>query len=74
MMGKNSTNTTESSIISERAFQNWLWVVVFAIAFAWVESAVVVYLRKIYFPGGFSFPLVVQWEGGRHVLSSGVLL
>ncbi len=30
---------------------------VFAIAFAFVESAVVIYLRAIYYPGGFAFPL-----------------
>jgi len=34
-------------------------VVVFAIAFAFVESAVVTYLRAIYYPQGFSFPLRV---------------
>jgi len=50
------------------AHKRWLWVVVFAIAFAWVESAVVVYLRKIYFDGGFSFPLVIKWEDGKHVI------
>jgi hypothetical protein len=32
-------------------------VVVFGIAFAFVESSVVVYLRALYYPGGFSFPL-----------------
>lgn len=46
----------------------WLWVVIFAVAFAWVESAVVVYLREIYFDGGFSFPLIIRWEGGKHVI------
>ena len=46
----------------------WVWVVVFAIAFAWVESAVVVYLRKIFFDGAFRFPLIVRWEGGKHVV------
>lgn len=45
----------------------WLWVALFAVAFAWVEGAVVVYLREIYFDGGFAFPLKVVWEGGRHV-------
>ncbi len=30
---------------------------VFAIAFAFVESSVVVYLRALYYPEGFSFPL-----------------
>jgi hypothetical protein len=34
-----------------------LWLTVFAIAMAFVESAVVVYLREIYYPGGFRFPL-----------------
>jgi hypothetical protein len=43
-------------------------VVAFAIAFAWVESAVVVYLRKIFFAGSFSFPLATVWENGCIVL------
>jgi hypothetical protein len=46
----------------------FIWVVGFAVAFAWVESAVVVYLRKIFFDGHFGFPLVVQWEGGQHIV------
>ncbi|MGH9868115.1 MAG: hypothetical protein ACREAA_08130 [Candidatus Polarisedimenticolia bacterium] len=32
---------------------------VFAVAMAVVESAVVVYLRALYYPGGFSFPIVI---------------
>ena len=53
---------------SKTAFGNWVQVVIFALAFAWVESAVVVYLREIYFDGGFSFPLIVKWENGKHVV------
>jgi len=34
-------------------------VILFSIAFAYVESAVVVYLRAIFHPNGFSFPLPV---------------
>ncbi len=34
-----------------------LWAFLFATAFAFVESAVVIYLRALYYPGGFSFPL-----------------
>lgn len=34
-----------------------LWVSVFGVAFAFVESSVVVYLRAIYYPDGFTFPL-----------------
>lgn len=41
---------------------------VFAIAFAYVESAVVVYLRKIYFDGSFDFPIATLWKDGRRVL------
>jgi hypothetical protein len=35
-------------------------VIVFAAAFAFVESAVVTYLRAIYYPQGFSFPLQIM--------------
>ena len=49
--------------------RKWCWVVLFAIAFAWVESAIVVYLRDIFFEGNFSFPLVVEWEADRHVIN-----
>jgi hypothetical protein len=34
-----------------------LWVVIFALAFANIESTVVVYLRALYYPQGFSLPL-----------------
>ena len=34
-----------------------LWLTIFAIAMAFVESAVVVYLRAIFYPDGFKFPL-----------------
>jgi len=34
-----------------------LWVFLFAIAFAFVEASVVVYLRLLFYPSGFSFPL-----------------
>jgi len=34
-----------------------LWVTLFAIAMGMVESAVVIYLRELYYPEGFKFPL-----------------
>jgi hypothetical protein len=40
-------------------------VAIFAIAFAFVEAAVVTYLRAIYYPQGFSFPLRIM--GSSHV-------
>lgn len=33
------------------------WLIIFSIAMAYLESAVVVYLREIYYPEGFAFPL-----------------
>jgi hypothetical protein len=40
-----------------------VWLITFAVAMAYVESAVVVYLRTIYYPQGFSFPLVLLPPG-----------
>ena len=35
--------------------------ILFALAFAWCESATVFYLREQFYPGGFTFP-IVEWE------------
>ena len=35
------------------------WVILFAIAMGYLETSVVVYLRQLYYPAGFDFPLVV---------------
>jgi hypothetical protein len=40
------------------ALQRFCIVVIFGVAFAYIEAAVVVYLRTIFHPEGFSFPLV----------------
>jgi hypothetical protein len=54
---------------TKRGLSNpWVMIILFSIAFAWVESAVVVYLREIYFDGDFKFPLVVFWEEGKHII------
>jgi len=42
-----------------KASTNLIWITFFAIAMAFVESAVVVYLRELYYPEGFNFPLVL---------------
>jgi len=34
-----------------------LWVSIFSLAFAFVEASVVIYLRALYYPEGFAFPL-----------------
>jgi hypothetical protein len=57
-----------------------VWLIIFAAAMAYVESAVVVYLRTIYYPQGFGFPLVpmppgmVAIEMGRELATLVMLL
>lgn len=33
------------------------WLTIFSIAMAFLENAIVIYLRELYYPGGFDFPL-----------------
>lgn len=37
-----------------------LWLTLFSIAMAFLESAVVVYIRELLYPGGFNFPLATM--------------
>ena len=41
----------------DNMMRTFLWITFFATAMAFLESAVVVYLRELYYPGGFDFPL-----------------
>jgi hypothetical protein len=56
------------------------WLVTYTVAMAYVESAVVVYLRAIYYPQGFAFPLaplppgMVAIEIGREAATLVMLL
>src|SRR4029077_16671933 len=56
------------------------WLIIYAIAMAYVESAVVVYLRALYYPQGFAFPLaplppdIVAIEIGREAATLVILL
>lgn len=51
----------------------FVWMAIFFIAMAFLESAVVVYLRALYYPDGFRFPLIpmdqalVATEMGREL-------
>lgn len=38
--------------------RHFTWLIVWGIAFGMIEAAVVIYLRKIYYPNGFDFPIV----------------
>ena len=57
-----------------------LWVIIFSIAMGFLETAVVVYLRHIYYPQGFKFPLapidtsLVVVEVGRELATIIMLL
>lgn len=61
---------SETKQFPRTALWRWIGVSAFAMAFAWVESAVVVYLREIYFDGSFHFPIVVIWKDGKHVVDT----
>lgn len=45
--------------LTSRSLRTFFWIAMFSVAFALVEAAIVVYLRAIYYPGGFTFPLNV---------------
>jgi hypothetical protein len=49
--------------------KRFLIVVIFSIAFGYIEAAVVVYLRAIFHPDGFTFPLAFAIaSSSRHIL------
>ena len=64
--------------------KNWqkryIWCAIFAVAFAYIEGSVVVYLRALYYPQGFGFPLkqmslfVYLTEAGREVATIVLLI
>lgn len=39
--------------------KNLFWLMIWGIAFGYLEAAVVVYLRELYYPEGFTFPAVI---------------
>lgn len=43
--------------MSNQTLKKLIWLALFSIAMGYMESAIVVYLRKIYYPMGFRFPL-----------------
>ena len=45
------------AVVTAKEPRKILWIVFFSIAMAVVETAIVVYLRKLYYPEGFGFPL-----------------
>jgi hypothetical protein len=53
--------------VDPRSTRTLAWVMLFGIAFGFVESSVVVYLRALYYPEGFQFPLKLIQD--RHLLT-----
>ncbi len=45
--------------MSSESSKRLLWITLFAIGMGWVEAALVVYLRLLYYPDGFAFPIIV---------------
>ncbi|MDD5327617.1 MAG: hypothetical protein PHY02_07370 [Phycisphaerae bacterium] len=60
-----------SNISPKEMLKRFCIVVVFGIAFAYIEASVVVYLREIFHPSGFTFPLI---EFGNNPLWRRLLL
>jgi len=59
--GEKVPDTSAESL--KATFKIFLIVVVFSIAFGYIEAAVVVYLRQIFHPDGFTFPMTVFGTG-----------
>lgn len=44
---------------NKKLIKTFIWLTIFAIAMGFLESAVVIYIRELYYPDGFEFPLQV---------------
>jgi hypothetical protein len=44
-------------------FKTILWLTIFSIAMGYLETSVVIYLRRLYYPTGFKFPLIPVTNG-----------
>jgi hypothetical protein len=44
-------------MVNKNTIKIFIYLTVFSVAMGYLESAVVIYLRKIYYPEGFNFPL-----------------
>ena len=49
-------------MLSNDSKRRFLIVFLYALGMAYVEAAVVVYLREIFYPGGFSFPIKLELD------------
>jgi len=56
-------DTRGDSVMLTAMGRRVMWLTIYAVAMAYVESAVVVYLRALYYPHGFDFPLAPMPAG-----------
>lgn len=49
-----------NSNYQEMKIKTLLWITVFALSMGYFESAVVIYIRQIIYPGGFVFPFTTH--------------
>lgn len=47
-------------LIKKDLTKNIIWLILFSIAMGFLEGAVVIYLRALYYPNGFAFPLILM--------------
>ncbi len=52
---------------SEKFIKKLILITLFSIAMGYLETVVVVYLREIYYPGGFHFPLIIMPQEGIRI-------
>jgi len=60
-------NSIEKALkqLSSASRKNMLLVAIFAVAMGWLEAVVVVYMRLLFYPEGFDFPLkMIPWNIG----------
>ena len=48
--------------MNRQTFRTIFYVILFAVAMGFLESAVVIYLRTIYYPEGFAFPIKLSGQ------------
>ena len=58
MSQKNEILTLNNSKTMKPILKTVLWLSIFAVAMGFLETAVVVYIRELYYPTGFKFPVV----------------
>ena len=69
----NGESVQETSRDASELRMRLFWIVLFGVAFGYVEASVVAYLREIFYPQGFGLPLVLPpkrvllIEGGREM-------